>query len=94
MKQDHKFWSKNDEMFLADTKVEAGPVDAFKTVFAKSEKKVDVQLKVTQVSHFKPSDQAEIDGPGYKQAHNCRWTTIENQFTRKKKRLFDELPVP
>ena len=27
-----------------------------------------------------------------KKIHNYRWTTIENQFTRKKNRLFDELP--
>ena len=33
MQQDHKFWSKNDEMLLADTKSEAGPVDPFKTVY-------------------------------------------------------------
>lgn len=94
MHQDHKFWAKPDEMFLADTKVEAGPVDPFKTVHKKSEKKSDVMPKVTQLSHFNPGDHPEIDGPGIKQAHNCRWTTIENQFTRKKKRLFDELPIP
>jgi len=34
---------------------------------------------------------AEHEGPGIKKAHNYKWTTVENQFSRKKKRLFDEL---
>ena len=50
--------------------------------------------KVTTITHYVPkNDEAEHEGPGIKNSHNYRWTTIENQFTRKKKRIFDELPT-
>lgn len=51
--------------------------------------------KVTKIFHFKSKDtdniMAENEGPGIKKSHNYKWTTVENQFSRKKKRLFDEL---
>jgi hypothetical protein len=40
--QDKKFWAKNDEMYLADTKTEEGPQDYFKQTHVKSEKKNEV----------------------------------------------------
>lgn len=80
-------------MLLADVKEEEGPIDPFKTTFTKVEKKTQVLDKVTTMTHLTPmTDAAEADGPGLKNSHNYRWTTIENQFTRKKNRLFDELP--
>ena len=67
MKQDKKFWSKNDEMLIADTKVEPGPMDPFKTVYQKSEKNGDVALKVTSMTvTTHASDGVESDGPGFK----------------------------
>ena len=52
--------------------------------------------KVNQIVHHRPKQDEEImaeqDGPGVKKAHNYKWTTVENQFTRKKNRLFDDLP--
>jgi len=49
--------------------------------------------KVNHISYQQPTDSAEKVGPGPKVSHNYRWTTVENQFTRKKKRVFDELPI-
>ena len=53
--------------------------------------------KISQINHHQPRDEneelkAEQEGPGIKRMHNYKWTTVENQFTRKKKRLFEELP--
>lgn len=93
MSQDQKFWARNDEMYLNDCQVEEGPIDPFKSTFTKTEKKKEVISKINQISHASPTTQAELEGPGLKKAHNYKWTTIENQFTRKKKRLFEELPV-
>ena len=93
LKQEQKFWSKNDQMYLADTKDEPAPVDPFKTMHFTKTKKNDIVEKVNQVTYYTPNTvEAEHDGPGRKTMTNYKWTTIENQFCRKKKRLFDELP--
>ena len=97
LKQDQKFWAKNDEMYLADTKSEMAPIDPFKTIYQKKIRKQEVIEKVTQAHFNKPNQEQEMlahhEGPGVKRTHNYRWTTVENQYARKKKRLFDELPT-
>jgi hypothetical protein len=86
-------------MLLADVSENAAPADPFKTIHEKQEKKTQVHEKITRINHFEGTEDAEYDGPGKLsnkisrvQSHNYRWTTVENQFTKKKKRLFDELP--
>jgi hypothetical protein len=83
-------------MMLSDVVEQPGPIDPFKTVYNKKVVKGDVADKVNLIVHHKPKENddilAELEGPGIKKAHNYKWTTVENQFTRKKKRLFDELP--
>lgn len=54
MKQDNKFWARNDEMLLADTKFESGPMDPFKTISAAKEKKNNVIEKINNINHFSP----------------------------------------
>ena len=93
MHQDNKFWAKNDEMLLADTTESEGPRDTFKSSFGKLIEKKEICAKINSISHANITTQAEIEGPGIKKAHNYKWTTVENQFTRKKKRLFEELPT-
>ena len=97
LKQDQKFWAKNDEMYLADTMSEMAPTDPFKTIYQKKVRKQEVIEKVTHIHFNKPNEDEEIlahhEGPGVKRVHNYRWTTVENQYARKKKRLFDELPT-
>lgn len=85
-------------MLLADTMREEGPKDPFKTMHNMQTKKRDIVDKVNHTA-YKPEQSeyedilANHEGPGIKNPHNYRWTTVENQFTRKKKRLFDELPT-
>lgn len=80
-------------MLLADITEEPAPADIFKTEFIKKEQKLEIVDKINTINHFMPNgDYAEQDGPGNKATHQYRWSTIENQFNRKKKRIFDELP--
>ena len=46
-----KFWSKKDLMLMADVTKEPGPIDPFKTIYSKVEKKVSVIDKVTSINH-------------------------------------------
>lgn len=79
MAMEKKYWANRDEMLLADTKSEPGPIDPFKTIHVKQEVKENILDKVTHINHFTPkSDEAEHEGPGIKKPHNYRWTTVEN----------------
>jgi len=42
LKQDRKFWAKNDLMYLSDTNFEPGPEDDFKQTFVKKDRKNSV----------------------------------------------------
>jgi hypothetical protein len=81
-------------MLLADTKndAESTPIDPFKTIHCQQTKHTSIADKINSVTYMAPTDHAHEEGLGVKQSHNYKWTTIENQFCRKKNRLFDDLP--
>jgi hypothetical protein len=96
LKQDNKFWARNDLMYLSDCNLDPNqvPQDDFKKNYVKRGKKNQVLQKVTAISHTRdPSSLKSEGGPGIKKKHNTKWTTFENQFNGKKNRLFDELPT-
>ena len=82
-------------MLISDVVEDIPPPDPFKTTYTKKSNKTQVSEKVNHTVQNKPSEEDELkavhEGPGVKKAHNYRWTTVENQFCRKKKRLFDDL---
>ena len=66
-------------MYLADTKPSPPPSDPFKTEYKPKPKKDNVIEKINHMTlSATKSTMAEQDGPGVRNAHNCRWTTIEN----------------
>lgn len=66
-------------MLLSDVRDGPGPVDPFKTEHSRLDKKTHVIEKVTHITHFSPKgEEAEHEGPGIKNSHNYRWTTVEN----------------
>jgi hypothetical protein len=44
------------------------------------------------VTHHPPTEDVHDDANQNRKTHDYKWSTIENQFSRKKNRLFDELP--
>ena len=56
--QSHKYWAKNDDMLLADTKHEGGPADPLKTEWHQKLFKGDIADKVQNLQLF---DEEEID---------------------------------
>lgn len=95
LSQDHKFWAKNDQIFVSDVLEDSAPADPFKTTHIQKHIKTQVSEKVNHTIQNKPGEGEELnaqnEGPGVKKAHNYKWTTVENQFCRRKKRLFDDL---
>jgi hypothetical protein len=81
---------------VSDVVEEPAPVDPFKVTHTKKAIQGEGAEKITLLGN-KPAQGEELnavhEGPGVKKAHNYRWTTVENQFCRKKKRLFDDLQI-
>lgn len=92
LKQDKKYWAKADQMLLADHLEEYGPVDPFKQTHIAVHKKTQIVEKINQITHLAPTEDVHDEANQTRKTHNYKWSTIENQFTRKKNRLFDELP--
>ena len=65
-------------MYLADTSETSGLIDPFKTMNGKLPKKNEVVEKINLASQYSTTGEGEVEGPGYKKAHNYKWTTIEN----------------
>lgn len=86
-------------MLLSDVVEESAPSDPFQTTHVSKIKRLDIVDKINNTNYAtnKPVIDEEYyasenQGIGFKRNHNYKWTTVENQFTRKKKRLFEELP--
>ena len=87
-------------MLLADTKNEEAPlIDPFKTgQFGGTAgmlcgTKNEIADKVTRITSACLPVKGEVGETEFaRRTHNFRWTTVENQFSRKKKRLFEDMP--
>lgn len=56
MKENHKWWAKNDLMKLADVRDEQAPIDQFKASYTKQFPKNTVVDKIQTINHWKQSE--------------------------------------
>jgi hypothetical protein len=80
LKQEVKYWAKNDEMKLADTTGMEAAVDPFKTVHCPKKSKFNIANKVTMENHWPNSD--KIGEPdlikGWKP--HIKWSEMESNY--------------
>lgn len=91
MKEDQKYWAKNDQMKLSDVQEGQGPQDKFKETHVNREYKNNVVNKVQQVTHWQDVNQKSIQfKEGYKKQQ--KWTEAEKfQRCQLEERLFDKI---
>ena len=77
-RQNMKYWAQNDQMKLADTTGEAGPIDPFKTEYHQQKSKFNLANKVTLETHWENSD--KIGDPVFKR----KWEPGERWSQREK----------
>jgi hypothetical protein len=53
MKENAKFWAKNDDIRLADVQHSHAPIDPFKTQFEAKKVKDDVASKIHTINHWR-----------------------------------------
>ena len=90
LKQDRKFWAKNDQMLLADLNPNGAQADPFKTEYAKKLRKDVVPVKPNSMpfksDEFRPHYESPI-------TTTYKWSTIERLFrTPDNERIFAAQP--
>lgn len=63
MKENSKFWAKNDDIRLADVQQTNAPVDPFKTQFAPKQQKNEVASKVHTINHWQKDQDEQVSDP-------------------------------
>jgi hypothetical protein len=92
LKENNKFWAKNDEIKFQDVRADYITSDVFKVHEEKRAFKDVVADKVTTMNHWKAVEEPKSVefGKGYKK--KLQWTEQERIFkTKKDERLFDKL---
>mmetsp|Transcript_35808 Transcript_35808/g.26598 ORF Transcript_35808/g.26598 Transcript_35808/m.26598 type:complete len:188 (+) Transcript_35808:1074-1637(+) len=93
MKENNKWWAKNDDMKLADVKEEQAPQDAFKSVYVEKRRNDQVHDKVQTMNHWRSGD-GEAKEVEFQRGFNkvTKWSEQEKfQRCSGDERLFDKL---
>mmetsp|Transcript_21789 Transcript_21789/g.33677 ORF Transcript_21789/g.33677 Transcript_21789/m.33677 type:complete len:108 (-) Transcript_21789:253-576(-) len=80
LKQEQKYWAKNDQVKLAETSCDQAPIDPFKTDHFPQKSKFVVPQKVTDANHWANHD--KIGDPELHKGWRAgiKWSEQEKNF--------------
>ena len=88
LKQNKKYWAKNDQILISDTKKEQAQQDPFKKIHISLKKSKEVTEKAL-TKNYAPKG---IPHKAHKFKQGQRWTESEIKYKLVKNRLFDDIP--
>ena len=89
LQQDNQFWSRNDQILLADFTGEEAPLDAFKVHFKVENKKDHISEKPNHDKWVKINKNVKRA-----KSNSMRWSEKEGRFKNQKWRIFDKIVPP
>lgn len=80
LRQNMKYWAKQDKILLSDYEYELPPADDFKKTHVKQSRKNKIAENPVKINRKSKKEYTMMGGTSEKPQRNYRWTSIENQF--------------